>query len=292
MLLRRMKEKFQRILSLLQREKGIPSVHARKAFRDTQMMHTVGRRYTEERRRLHMEIVRRIAEKADGNPAGAPIAILIGGGTASGKTTLRKVLVQRELEKRRIKAALIDPDELKEHIPEYKRFQRTDPKRAASLVHRESCDIGALLLMRLMVERKCFIYEGTMARTKRYMRLVEHLREAGYKIKVFVADIPLRKAKRRAVKRARRTGRTVPTRVIEATHRLVPRTLEAIKDRVDGYWVYDMETGPKLIASKAYVDTERYARFLKKGKRGKRKRKARIVWKADLADDVLGRSGS
>src|SRR5690606_25499190 len=52
----------------------------------------------------------------------------------------------------------------------------------------------------------------------------------------------------------------------------------------------DMEKAPKLIASKNYMDRERYARFLKKG-RG-RKRRARLAWAADLADDVLSRMGS
>lgn len=286
-----LKRGIQIISAMLRRGNADPFVRSRKPFRDTKMMHTVGRRYTEERHRLHRKIVRRMAEKAEGHHKGAPIAILIGGGTASGKTTLRKGLVQRELKKRRIKAALIDPDELKAHTPEYKGFQKTDPKRAASLVHRESCDIGALLLKRLLSERKSFIYEGTMARTDQYIRLVERLRGAGYRIEVFVADVPLRIAKRRAVERARRTGRAVPARVIEITHRLVPGTLEAIKDRVDCYWVYDMEKSPKLIASKEYVDGERYDRFLKKGQRGRRKRKAKIARKADVADDVLNPPG-
>lgn len=194
-------------------KKGGSFIHSRKPFGDTKRMHTIGRRYTEERRRLHRRIVRSIVEKAGNHRSHPPIAILIGGGTASGKTTLRNGLVQRELKKRGIQSAIVDPDELKAHIPEYKGFQKTDPKRAASLVHRESCDIGALLLDGLIVERKSFVYEGTMARTKPYVRLVKRLRGAGFEIQVFVADVPLRKAKRRAAERARRTGRTVPTRV-------------------------------------------------------------------------------
>lgn len=271
-------------------KKGGSFIHSRKPFGDTKRMHTIGRRYTEERRRLHRRIVRSIVEKAGNHRSHPPIAILIGGGTASGKTTLRNGLVQRELKKRGIQSAIVDPDELKAHIPEYKGFQKTDPKRAASLVHRESCDIGALLLDGLIVERKSFVYEGTMARTKPYVRLVKRLRGAGFEIQVFVADVPLRKAKRRAAERARRTGRTVPTRVIETTHRRVPRTLEAIKDHVDDFRVYDMEKGPKLIASKNYMDRERYAHFLKKGKG--RKRRARLAWAADLTDDVLNRMES
>lgn len=283
------KARLGQILSLLPRRREVFFIRSRKSFRDTKMEHATGRRYTKERHRLHREIVRRIAEK--GSSAKNPIAILIGGGTASGKTTLRKSLVQRELKKRGIEAALIDPDELKTYIPEYKELLKTDPKRAAGLVHRESCDIGALVLKRLVRERKSFVLEGTMARTGRYVRLVERLRKAGYKIEVYVADVPLWIAKRRAVERSRRTGRTVPKRVIEITHQLVPETLEAIKDRVDCYWVYDMTRGPKLIASKEHLDRKRYARFLEKSKRDGRKRKAGIACKVDLADYYVEPAG-
>ncbi|WP_161493856.1 zeta toxin family protein [Virgibacillus necropolis] len=45
-----------------------------------------------------------------------PLAILIGGGTASGKTTIRKAIIEKELIERQIRAATVDPDNIKEYI--------------------------------------------------------------------------------------------------------------------------------------------------------------------------------
>jgi len=41
-----------------------------------------------------------------------------------------------------------------------------------------------------------------------------------------------------------RTGRKVPLHIIESSHRGVPGTLEAKKDKIDSYKVFDNTTKP------------------------------------------------
>lgn len=80
-------------------------------------------------------------------------------------------------------------------------------------------------------------------------------------------DIPLELAKQRAAKRAKITGRAIPPHIIENTHRLIPNTVEVIKNLVDRYYVYDNRNGLVLIASNYYVEPMLYDEFLKKAEK-------------------------
>lgn len=225
------------------------------------------KKYTKERYMMHKKIVNKI-EKTGVSPekGNKPIAILIGGGTASGKTTLRKKMIKKQLLDSNIHAVTVDIDEIKEYIPEYAVYKKTNPEQAAHLVHKESYDIGALLLNQLIKKRKHIIYEGTMARSRKYKWLVDQLKKQNYEIHAYVVDVPLSVAKKRADERMVITGRKVPHHIIENTHKLVPRTFEAIKPLLDCYHVYDNQNGLLLIASNDYVNSKKYDEFLKKGK--------------------------
>ncbi|MFC4025557.1 zeta toxin family protein [Oceanobacillus longus] len=94
--------------------------------------------YTKDRHVLHQKIIRMIEKPNDYPKSGSkPIAILIGGGTASGKT-----IIEKELHSKSIHATVIDLDEIKEYIPEYTIYKKTNPQQAASFVHKESYDIS------------------------------------------------------------------------------------------------------------------------------------------------------
>lgn len=236
--------------------------------KDTKEIHTNhANQYTKERRILHKRIVH-IIEKKGKNPKKGrkPIAILIGGGTASGKTTLRKKIIGKKRIVRHASPITIDVDEIKEYIPEYKVYKKINPNQAASLVHKESYDIGQILLNKLIEKRKSFIYEGTMARTRKYISLIKKLKKQNYEIHVYIVDVPVSIAKERAEERSRITGRKVPYHIIENTHKLVPGTFLAIRDLVNSYRLYDNQDGLKLFASNYFIDSKRYLAFINKGK--------------------------
>ncbi|MFC3884965.1 hypothetical protein ACFOU2_16410 [Bacillus songklensis] len=83
--------------------------------------------------------------------------------------------------------------------------------------------------------------------------------------RVHLPNLPLLLAKQRANERAKITGRKIPPHVIENTHRLVPKTFEAIRDFVDSYHVYDNRDQLVLIASNHFIDSALHDEFLKKG---------------------------
>lgn len=241
-------------------------INRSKLAKETKSVYCVDGVYSADRDALHRSIVSSLLKK-DGPPVSGrqPLAILIGGGTASGKTSLRKAVVEGELQKLGVRAVTVDADEIKERIPEYEAFKASEPKDAARLVHRESCDIAVMLLKELLRLGKHFIYEGTMAQTRRYLQLIDALRRKEFEIHIYVVDVPLETALRRADERARVTGRKVPHPVIRYTHGKIPVTVEALKDKVDRYQVYDNRDGLKLIAANGYIHRDMYNEFLAKG---------------------------
>ncbi|OQP05694.1 hypothetical protein B1690_12635 [Geobacillus sp. 46C-IIa] len=259
--------KFLEILNRLKRIFTKKAVRNHAKIKSTKEMYSVkGDKYSPKRHALHMSIVHTIMKQAPSSlKTERPIAILIGGGTASGKTMMRKTVIEKQLAEAGVQAIIVDPDDIKTYIPEYHSLQKNHPNDAARLVHKESRDISHLLLKQLIRHRKHFIYEGTMARTKAYKHLMKKLKKARYKVHIYIVDIPLELAKQRAEERAKMAGRKIPDQVIENTHKLVPRTFQAIKDLADRYYVYDNQDKLVLIASNDYIEPILYKKFLKKG---------------------------
>ncbi|WP_191090649.1 zeta toxin family protein [Niallia endozanthoxylica] len=225
-----------------------------------------GNKYSKKRHAMHINIVNEFMKQASSPKNGEkPIVVLIGGGTASGKTTIRQTVIKKKLIERSICTVTVDPDEIKDYIPEYELLKKKHPNDAARLVHKESLDISELLVKRLIRHRKHFMHEGTMARTQKYKKLIKKFKKAGYEIHAYIVDIPLELAKQRVAERAKISGREIPPHIIENTHKLVPHTVEVIKNRVDRYYVYDNRNGLVLIASNDYIEPGLYDEFLKKG---------------------------
>lgn len=152
-------------------------------LKETKKIYSVeGYKYTQKRHALHINIVNEFMKQAS-SPKNEErsIVILIGGGTASGKTTLRQTVVEKKLMERGIRTVTVDPDKIKNYIPEYESLKKEYPNDAARLVHKESLDISDLLVKRLIRYQKHFIHEGTMARTQTYKILIKGLKKPGMK---------------------------------------------------------------------------------------------------------------
>ncbi|GAB6259321.1 zeta toxin family protein [Peribacillus sp. N1] len=193
--------------------------------------------YTKERKDVHKTIIDYFFNTAQ-NTKEPPQAILLGGGSASGKSTLTKFWI-KAYEMNHIPLVCIDCDEIKLLIPDYENVKKYNEETAAFYVHDESSDIAEALLKRCIQEKKNLIYDGTMKNLNKYKRLVEYLIENEYNITVTVVDVPIEIAKERAEVRFLETGRRVPDGIIEESHREVPKTFVAIKEMVHEYTLYD-----------------------------------------------------
>jgi predicted ABC-type ATPase len=225
--------------------------------------------YSEERQKLHDSIVSKIVEQSGKPKQGEkPICILLGGGSASGKSTIRRLMVQPDLDENDIKVGTVDSDDIKAELPEYQEFQKQDVNSAAFRTHQESADIVDEAIDTLIYEKRHFIYDGTMKNPRKYKRIIQNLKDAGYEIRVVGADIPLDEAIKRSEARARKEGRNVPRSIVEGSHRGFASAFSEIAELADEYELYDNSGEfPALIKDKTGVqDNKLWGRFVKKGK--------------------------
>lgn len=170
--------------------------------------------YTPERKEMHTILV---SEKVKGVPSSEnPECILFAGGSGAGKSTYLNELFKDLLET----AVVIDADEIKEDIPEYKTFLADEQTQqsAAFLVHTESADIADQLIKQCIELHLSFAYVGTMSYEPAYLELIPLLKESSYLITGLYIDVDLEVSKSRVQKRFIESKRFVPEDVVERSN--------------------------------------------------------------------------
>lgn len=194
-------------------------------------------KYTPERLKLHKEIIDEFKDGLFCIENDEPIAILMGGSPASGKSTFLKKYAPYLLSDELLK---IDADEVRAKLPEYEGWN-------ASQTHSETKDIVQTLLSDRVIGVPCktdLIYDGTMTSVKKYISLINLLKKLGYKIfVVFIDKVPKDLIVDRALKRYQSSGRFVPLEVIDDFFKNGKSSLDEVKKEVDGYMVVDGGSG-------------------------------------------------
>ena len=198
--------------------------------------------YTENRLKVHDKIINDIFDNVKCVRSDEkPIAIFTGGSPASGKSFFLKKNADYLLSENIFH---LDADEIRAKLPEYKGWN-------ANSTHLETQDIVNSLLDRIGSEqcRYDFIYDGTMNKAKKYFPLIRKVKELGYRTYIIFMEIPYAEAKKRVLERYKRTGRYVPTEVIDDFFTKIgdktkgEAALDELKSFVDGYIVVDSLTG-------------------------------------------------
>lgn len=146
-----------------------------------------------------------------------PLALLMGGGTASGKST-----IARKIEGNNPNSVHVDSDEYKPQIPEHAQLMKENPDTATERVHEESSDLAKLILAKAVANNLDIVYDATSAGTS-LAKVVTSLKDKGYEVHGVFADVPEDMAVQRADARANDPndssfGRHVPLSAIHATH--------------------------------------------------------------------------
>jgi predicted ABC-type ATPase len=224
--------------------------------------------YTAERLLLHNKIVSEIRANA---PAQAtPEFLLMGGGTAAGKSTViqaGKIMLPD-------RPVMIDSDAIKANLPEYQAMVNNGDTRAAGYCHSESSDIAKRTMNESFVGKQNVVLDGTgnssSAGVEQKCALA---RAAGFKVRAEYVTCSVDEAIRRATDRAKETGRMVGETQIRNLHRHVSQIFpEAVKKGLfDEAHLWDTEgNSPVLVASVKGTeltvhDDKAWARFLLKG---------------------------
>jgi predicted ABC-type ATPase len=171
----------------------------------------------------------------------APVAHVLGGGTASGKTTASRTILGNDPNVLRV-----DPDELKTKIPEYEQLKKEDSDNAALRVHEESSYLTKALMAEAIARGLDLTYDATTS-GKGAVAMVKTLLNRGYTTNTMFVDVPLDVARQRADLRAKEStdpmnrGRFVPDSVIQESHARSASNFFTLKDLpgINSSYLYD-----------------------------------------------------
>lgn len=189
--------------------------------------------YTPERLALHEKIMEEfIGDDSLPESGVAPIALLVGGPPASGKSTI--------LKHKGLKGSdftYVNSDDIQERLPGYTGVN-------AMLYHDEARDIHDKLITRSLTEKRNIIIDGTMRNVEKETKKIAKLKELGYKVKVVSVQAQVELLITRATKRFMATGRYIPLHWIAKEGNNINEAQKKYKDLVDEYELWDSSYSP------------------------------------------------
>ena len=186
-------------------------------------------------------------------PGERPIAYVMGGGGASGKGTILKLLkAEGEIPRGLVE---IDPDAIKtgdddrglSGIPEYRQMLERGDSRAAAVVHEESSQVAARVKQRAIEEGRDFVLDRTLGDPGKAERELAELAKT-HEIRLYGVTVDPSDAVERAVKRAKGSGRFVPLDHLLRAHKGFAAGFEGYAMVADQVRLYDNTLTPKLLA--------------------------------------------
>ena len=147
-----------------------------------------------------------------------PAALVMAGGMAAGKTSALEAgaIVAPE------STVLVNPDDIKEEIPEYGQMTEAGEKFAASGVHEESADLAKRLLTEAEGLGLNVLFDtGGNSKKGKFVSKLEGLKEAGYDVEVGYVTIETDDGVVRGISRAQKNGRWPPEPALRSHHRSV-----------------------------------------------------------------------
>lgn len=205
-----------------------------------------------ERQQLHDAIKKEVFGGVPSQPEGTkPIAIVMMGATASGKSSLVKGLPKGEYVR-------IDSDMIKDRLPEFRAAIGVGTKtfpvsaiNAAPMTHEESSYLAKQIRAEAVLSRKNFIFDGTGNDLGKYQKFVTDLKGAGYHVQVLMSDLTPEEGMKRAGLRAEQTGRVVDQAFARNSYDMVPRNFEPISGKADEFYLFDNHgKTPRLVWSR------------------------------------------
>jgi predicted ABC-type ATPase len=174
--------------------------------------------FTPERTRLHDAIIR--SHFATARPVKAPVATILGGGPASGKSTIAKQAI------RSTNHVTIDVDHIRTLLPEYAEGVLAKRANAAKITHEEASYIAKRVTAQAIEGRYSMVLDGTGDSSfESLARKVSAARASGARVVGRYVTIDTDEAVRRAKKRGDETGRYVPNTYIREVHKNISHVL-------------------------------------------------------------------
>lgn len=201
---------------------------------------------TPEREELHQQILADLFKDATPVTDGKPTFYMMGGGPASGKSSVIKagnVTLPKNM-------VSVDSDAIKAKLPDYQDMIKANNPRAAAFVHEESSALAKRAMQIAQSNGYNSMLDGTGdGSVGSLMKKISQARTGGSQVVGYYVTCPTEEALKRATARAAKTGRVVMDDVIIGTHRKVSQILPECAQYFDRVELYDTTTGVKLIAT-------------------------------------------
>jgi len=231
---------------------------------------TADGRITPERQKLHDEIV--AAHFAGVTSVDKPMGTILGGGTASGKSSVIGD------DNRPPNTVWIDSDSIKKQLPEYNEMLKKGDKNAANFVHDESSILSKRISKEAADRKYNQVLDGTGdSNIQKLEQKIAVMKSGGGKVRGAYVSIPTNEAVTRANIRAAKSGRHVPESFIREVHHNVSKVVPKAIGRglYDEFELWDNSgpkgSKPKLVArakgtTLTVSDQGLWQTFLDKGK--------------------------
>lgn len=142
----------------------------------------------------------------------------------------------------------IDPDQIKELLPEYQMLKKKDPTIAGSQVHQESGFVQELILERALSLSKNIVLDGSLRDWQWYLKEIERIQSAypAYRNRLDIVVVQASEATvmRRARERGLVTGRVIPPALLRDCIRQVPLSIDILKHAVRKTYFVNNEQVP------------------------------------------------
>lgn len=227
----------------------------------------------EGREELHKEIENTFFDKLGPIPLGRqPIVYIMGGGAASGKGSVVKLLRKEGKLPAEGQVQAIDADEIKLHIPEYKAIQERGDSRAADITHEESSRLARNFEARSLAERRDLIIDRTLGSKDqlKIARQIKAFKDQDYEVRIIGVSVDTAEAVIRSEARATQNGRFVPISRLISAHKEFSRNHASYAEIADEFTLYNnMERKPFVMAQKGgagldIIAPEEYTVFVNK----------------------------
>lgn len=231
--------------------------------------------WNDDRVKKHSEIEAEILNGVTPVPNGQrPIGYVLGGGPASGKSSI----IKNGFVKLPESIAKIDSDHIKSLLPDYAEMVATGDVeqvgKAAAFNHEESSYLSKKIVKQSIESRFNTLLDGTGNGSYHSLKnKVNAMRANGMQVVGQYVTVDTEEAVRRSNARAEKTGRKVPESVIRKTHEGVSAVLpRAAQEGIFDEWqLWDTDGGgdPRLVAEGKkkegrIANPELWGRFLKK----------------------------
>jgi predicted ABC-type ATPase len=201
-------------------------------------------KFTAERQALHDEIVDKILDGAKAPESGKPTALVLGGGSASGKSTA----LEGGVFDVPANSATIDADAIKGMLPEYQDMTASKDPNAAMYSHEESSYLAARATAAAYDRGVNLVLDGTGdTSVEKITGKIDEARANGYIVNGAYVTVPTETAVERSNARGERTGRVVPEAVIRDIHASVSEIFPKITGKFDSVKLVDTSDGNRVV---------------------------------------------